>query len=90
MGIKCVNEHQKKIIITYDCVGKGRINYVVNEEEKLRKSLEKYIEGNGITINEINEVSYNYSPLDINKTIEELEIPNGAVIAIKLKSKFNK
>ena len=88
MGINCYNGQKK--IITYDCIGKGRINFVVYEDEKLRESLVKYIKDNGITMNEVNEVSYSFSPLDINKTIEELGIPNGAVLTIKLKSKFNK
>ena len=42
----------------------------------------------GITIPEINQVSYQYISLDINKTVRELGIPNGGVISIKLKSSF--
>ena len=37
---------------------------------------------------EINELSYNFNQIDKGKTIKELGIPDGAVVTIKLKSKY--
>ena len=88
MGIIC-NQVPNTQKIIYDCIGKGQECYIVSENEKLSKSLEKYMEKNEIVMKEINELSYNYQPIDKNKAIKELGIPDGGVIAIKLKSKFN-
>ena len=42
----------------------------------------------GITFSQINEVTYTFTPLNINNTIAELKIPDGGVLTIKLKSAF--
>ena len=88
MGIPCgqVTSTQK---IIYDCVGKAQESYIVSENEQLSKSLEKYMKKNEIVMKEINELSYNYEPIDKKKIIKELGIPDGGVVTIKLKSKFN-
>ena len=79
-----------RIFIKFDCIGKGTEEICTRITSKLRESLKKATEKMGISFKEINEVSYCYNPLNINKTIEELGIKNGAVISIKLKSTFNK
>lgn len=52
--------------------------------------MEKATKRLGITFNQINEVSYSFNPMNIEKTIKELGIQNGGVVSIKLKSTFNK
>ena len=54
----------------------------------LRKSLEKAMKKMGITMKEINQVTYSFTDLNINNTVKELRIPNGGVVTIKLKSTF--
>ena len=87
MGCKEISG--KRIFIKFDCVGKGTEEICTRTTSKLRESLEKATEKMGISFKEINEVSYNYTPININRTIEELGIKNDAVISIKLKSTFN-
>ena len=79
-----------RIFIKFDCVGKGIEEICTRTTSKLRESLEKATQKMGISFKEINEISYCYNPININKTIEELGIKNNAVISIKLKSTFNK
>ena len=86
----CTQFVGKKLYIKYDCVGKGTEEILTRETAKLRESLEKATKRLGITFKEINEVSYSFEPINIEKTIKELGIPNGGVISIKLKSTFNK
>jgi hypothetical protein len=88
MGNICNEDRGRQQWITYECVGKGKEDVWTYEELQLRDSLEKAIKKMGITIPEINQVSYQYISLDINKTVRELGIPNGGVISIKLKSSF--
>ena len=87
MGVLCYQGNKQTII--YDCTGKGQDSILVSENEKLSRSLEKYMKKNDITMKEINELSYNFNQIDKGKTIKELGIPDGAVVTIKLKSKFN-
>jgi hypothetical protein len=41
-----------------------------------------------IEMKAINAVKYLYNPININNTVKELNIPNGGVITIHLKSTF--
>jgi len=88
MGIKCLEERGRKINIYFDCIGKSQEKITVGIKAKLRLPLEKATEIWGITFSEINEVQYGYNPVNINKTIEELNIINNGTVMIKLKSTF--
>ena len=87
MGI-CNEERGQKLWITYECVGKGKEDVWTYELAELRKSLEKAMKKMGITMKEINQVTYSFTDLNINNTVKELRIPNGGVVTIKLKSTF--
>ena len=88
MGIKQCFDEGEKIWLTFDCVGYSKEDIVAGKKQKLRVPLKKATEKMGITFSEINEVKYAYNPVDIDYTIEELNIINGGIITIKLKSKF--
>ena len=89
MGIGgCFEARGKKIDIYFDCVGKSQEKIHIGNKAKLRVPLTKVIDKWGITISEINEVQYGYNPVNINKTIEELNIINNGTVMIKLKSTF--
>ena len=89
MGIGgCFEARGKKIDIYFDCVGKSQEKITVGIKAKLRLPLEKATEIWGITFSEINEVQYGYNPVNINKTIEELNIINNGTVMVKLKSTF--
>lgn len=49
-----------------------------------------YIKEKDIKIGDINEVCYNYDPIDYKKSAKELGIPDRAIITLKLKSGFNR
>ena len=86
MGVMgCFEEPGNKQWITYECVGKGKVDVWTYDEKMLRSSLEEAIKKMGIKIADINEVLYNYTVLNINNTVKELAIPNGGVVLIKLK-----
>ena len=87
MGVIC--EQGEKIKIAYDCVGKGIMEISTFDEVKLESSLKKYITEKDIKICEINEVCYNYDPIDYKKSAKELGIPDRAIITLKLKSAFH-
>ena len=74
--------------ITYECVGKGKEDVWTYELAELRESLQKAMKKMGIAMKEINQVTYSFTDLNINNTVQELGIPNGGVVTIKLKSTF--
>ena len=82
----CYEEIGNKQWLTYECVGKGKEDVWTYDSKMLRDSLEEAIKKMGIKLSEINQVTYQYTLLSINNTVRELNIPNGGVIAIKLKS----
>ena len=87
MGISNGGRGQKQWIV-YECVGKGKEDVWTYELSPLRKSLEQAMKKMGITMSEINQVTYSFTELNINNTVKDLQIPNGGVVTIKLKSTF--
>ena len=87
MGI-CNEDRGQKLWITYECVGKGKEDVWTYEFAELRESLQKAMKKMGITMKEINQVTYSFTDLNINNTVQELGVPNGGVVTIKLKSTF--
>ena len=85
MGITCNEDRGRKLWLTFECVGKGREDVWTYEKSELRESLKKATRKMGITFSQINEVTYTFTPLNINNTIAELNIPDGGVLTIKLK-----
>ena len=85
MGITCNEDRGRKLWLTFECVGKGREDVWTYEKSELRESLKKATRKMGITFSQINEVTYTFTPLNINNTIVELNIPDGGVLTIKLK-----
>ena len=85
MGITCNEDRGRKLWLTFECVGKGREDVWTYEKSELRESLKKVTRKMGITFSQINEVTYTFTPLNINNTIAELNIPDGGVLTIKLK-----
>ena len=89
MGIGgCFEARGKKIDIYFDCVGKSQEKIRIGNKAKLRVPLEQVIKKWEITLAKINEVQYGYNPVNINKTIEELNIINNGTVMVKLKSTF--
>jgi len=88
MGVGCVTED--KIKINYDCIGKGIMEISTFQGSALDRSLNIYIREKDINRCDINEVCYNYDPVNTKKSAKQLGIPEGAVLTIKLKSDFNK
>ncbi len=89
MGIGgCFEARGKKIDIYFDCVGKSQEKIRIGNKAKLRVPLEQVIDKWEITLAKINEVQYGYNPVNINKTIEELNIINNGTVMVKLKSEF--
>ena len=88
MGISCQGDRGRKLWLTFECVGKGKEDVWTYEKAQLRESLKKATKKMGITFKEINEITYTFTPLNINNTISELKIPDGGVLTIKLKSAF--
>ena len=88
MGAMCPPPGGRKQWIEYECTGKGKEGFLTYENEKLRVSLEKAMKKMNITMKEINNVTYCYNELNINKTVEELCIPNGGLVTIHLKSTY--
>ena len=88
MGVIC--PPGEKIRISYDCIGKGIMEISTFEGSALDRSLNIYIREKDINRCDINEVCYNYDPVNTKKSAKQLGIPEGAVLTIKLKSDFNK
>jgi len=89
MGKKCFRgEDVRKQWIAFECTGKGKEDIWTYVDDELRVSLVKAIKKMGITMGEINQVLYSYNELNINKTVSELDIPDGGVVLIKLKPTF--
>ena len=89
MGIGgCFEARGKKIDIYFDCVGKSQEKITVGIKAELRVPLKEATKKWEITFAEINEVQYGYNPVNINKTIEELNIINNGTVMVKLKSTF--
>ena len=88
MGVICPPE--EKIKINYDCIGKGIMEISTFKGSALDRSLNIYIREKDINRCDINEVCYNYDPVNTKKSAKQLGIPEGAVLTIKLKSDFNK
>lgn len=88
MGVICSSGGE--IRISYDCIGKGIMEISTFEGSALDRSLNIYIREKDINRCDINEVCYNYDPVNTKKSAKQLGIPEGAVLTIKLKSDFNK
>ena len=88
MGIKQCFDEGDKIWLTFDCVGYSKEDIVAGKKQKLRVPLKEATKKWGITFAENNEVQYGYNPVNINKTIEELNIINNGTVMVKLKSTF--
>ena len=86
MGTCCHKEKGRKLWLAFECIGKGKEDIWTYEKSPLREPLLKVIKIMGINFAQINEVTYKYDPLNINNTIQQLNIPEGGVITIKLKS----
>ena len=87
MGI-CNEERGEKLWVVYECTGKGKEEVWTYKLAELRESLKKAIKKMGISMKEINQVTYSFTDLNINNTVKELGIPNGGVVTIKLKSTY--
>ena len=87
MGAKCWGPMMS---ITYDCVGKGKMEILTSEGASIKRSLILYIKEKDIKIGDINEVCYNYDPIDYKKSAKELGIPDRPILTLKLKSDFNR
>ena len=72
--------------VVYECVGSGKEEISTYDRQTLRVSLKKAIKKMGIPLSRIQEISYAYRALSLNSTPLDNNIPNGGVIAIKLKS----
>ena len=94
MGQTCneVREEKKSkydtIWLTFECFGKGEIKDWEYVDAKLEKPLGEAIGKMGIKFSEIEEVTYQYMPLNYKKTLRELQIENGGILIIKLKPTF--
>ena len=88
MGICGERDKGRQQWVTYDCVGKGKEDIITNEFSEVRESLEKAMKKMGITMKEINAVTYSYNPLNINNTVFDCGIPNGGILTIQLKSTY--
>ena len=88
MGQTCTQEGKKTIWITFECFGKGEIRDWEYVDAKLEKPLVKAIGKMGVKLSEIEEVTYQYMPVNCKKTLKELEIENGGILIIKLKPTF--
>ena len=86
MGLSCFRDKGRKLWLAYECVGKGKEDVWTFENSPLRESLKIATKKMEITFSQINEVTYRFEPLNINNTIQQLNIPEGGVITIKLKS----
>ena len=69
---------------------KRKLEISTFEGSALDRSLNIYIREKDINRCDINEVCYNYDPVNTKKSAKQLGIPEGAVLTIKLKSDFNK
>ena len=85
MGTCCHKEKGRKLWLAFECIGKGKEDIWTYEKSPLREPLLKVIKIMGINFAQINEVTYKYDPLNINNTIQQLNIPEGGVLTIKLK-----
>ena len=82
------SDYGNPILLVYECVGRGKEEISTYEKLSLKKSLKVAAKRLGIDLNNINEVTYNYSPLDLNSNALQNNIPNGGVLTIKIKSQF--
>ena len=85
MGLSCFRDKGRKLWLAFECIGKGKEDIWTYEKSPLREPLLKVIKIMGINFAQINEVTYKYDPLNINNTIQQLNIPEGGVLTIKLK-----
>ena len=76
------------IWLTFQWFGKGEIKDWEYLDAKLEKHLVKAIGEIGVKFSEIEEVTYQYMPVNCKKTLRELEIENGGILIIKLKPSF--
>ena len=88
MGVSCGEERGRRLILVYECIGKGKEEISTYENVELKQSLKLAMKKMRITFPEIQQVSYSYAALNIDNTIQQLNIPDGGVLTIHLKSTF--
>ena len=87
MGKIC-QPNTEAIWLNFQCFGKGQIKIWEYKAAKFEKPFQDAMRKLGITSAEFDEVTYQHFPVDRNKTLEELELPNGGIIIIKTKATF--
>ena len=85
MGICCHKDKGRKLWLAFECIGKGKEDIWTYEKSPLREPLGTVIKRMGINFEQIYDVTYKYETLYINNTIQQLNIPEGGVLTIKLK-----
>ena len=85
MGIMECSENGTPIQLVFDCVQKGTHEINTTDGKTLRSVLKILSKRINTPYSEIANVLYNYNILDQKRTIQELNLPNGAVILIKFK-----
>ena len=74
------------IKLVFDCISYGKNEINTGDELKLKSALNKLSKIINVPTSDMIQVLYNYELLDINRTVKELGLPNGAVITVKFRN----
>ncbi len=74
------------IKLVFDCISYGKNEINTGDELKLKSALNKLSKIINVPTSDMIQVLYNYELLDINRTVKELGLPNGAVITVKFRT----
>ena len=85
MGTCCNDDKGKPIQLVFDCLSYGRHEIITYDKLKLKKALDILSKRIKVPTSQIHEVQYNYSALNINTPIYQLNIPSGGVLLVKFK-----
>ena len=85
---KCFTESGEPIILVFDCLSLGTHEIKTYDEVRIKDVLKQLSKRINMNVSQIENVYYQYTPLDKNKKIKLYGIPSGGVIDVKFKKDY--
>ena len=85
MGVDNICYDGEPILLVFDGISLGKHEINTMDGLKIKTVLQRLSKRIDVPVSQIGNVKYNYEVLDKNRTIKELNIPNGGVLSFELK-----
>ena len=85
MGVDNICYNGDPILLVFDGVSLGKHEIDTMDGLKIKSVLQRLSQRIKIPVSQIGNVKYNYDIIDKNRTIKDLNLPNGAVLSFELK-----